>query len=375
MPSDEYLLEVENLSAFYTSTRGLVKAVDDVSFEIREGESVGLFGESGSGKTSVALAIMGIFEQIASYGTGSGDEENRKLWEMRQEARKKGMTSKEYGRDLPGVEGHIYYRGQDLLALDEKEFRKIRGAEITYVPQSTTKSLNPYTNIELQTAESLWAHDDDDILIEREVLRRVLQALDLVELGDVDIRKALKPGEFSMGEDQRILIAMALIMNPAFMIADEPTTALDVGVQRRIMDAIALVKEKLDLTMLLISNDQGLIAESTDHVGVMSAGRIMEFADVETVLKNPGHPFTRAFLMSNPSMELIRKIREIGYRIRGIPGSPPDMTNPPEGCPFHPRCEYCKDVCKNELPEYREVEPEHWIMCHRFEELPEFSLY
>ncbi len=371
---NDYFLEVKNLSACYTSTRGLVKAVRNVSFGIKEGEAVGLFGESGSGKSSIAMSILGIFEDVAKYGTGSGDEENRKLWEERKDVRKKGLTSKDIGKDLPGVEGQVWYKGKNLLALSDKEFRKIRGAEITYVPQSTTQSLNPYTNIELQTAEALWVHDDDDILYEREVLRRVLQTLDLVELGDVDIRKVLKPKEFSMGEDQRILIAMALIMNPVFMILDEPTTALDVGVQRRIMDAIQLVREKLHLTMLIISNDHGLLAESVDRIGVMTGGKMVEFSDVVTILKRPSHPFTRAFLISNPSMEMMRKIREKGLILRGIPGTPPDLTQPPKGCIFQNRCEYCRDICKEREPEYREVEPEHWVACHRHGELPDFEL-
>jgi oligopeptide/dipeptide ABC transporter ATP-binding protein len=370
--ADEYILRVEDLSAAYTSKRGLVHAVNNISFGIRRGESVGLFGESGAGKSSVALAILGIFEKTAKFGSASGDRENKRLWELREKARKQGKTSDDIGEKLPGVEGHIWYKGEDLLALDEEEFRKIRGNDITYVPQGTMQSLNPYTNIQLQTAESLWAHDDESVLYEREVLRRVLEVLDLVEIGDIDIRKVLKPKEFSMGEDQRVLIAMALIMQPEILIADEPTTALDVGVQGRIMDAINLVREKLDLTMLLITNDQGLMAETADRIAVMSAGRIMEFADAATILKHPGHPFTRAFLMSNPSMDMIRRIREKGLILRGIPGNPPDMTNPPSGCPFHPRCQYKKDICIEQVPEYREVEDDHWIFCHRYEELPEF---
>jgi oligopeptide/dipeptide ABC transporter ATP-binding protein len=370
----DYLLKVEHLYANYTSTKGLVKAVRDVSFGIREGEAVGLFGESGSGKSSIAFAVVGIFEDIAAFGSASGNEANRKLWEQRKEARKRGLTSKDLGKDLPGVEGAVWYKGKDLLSLSEKEFRKIRGAEITYVPQSTTQSLNPYTNIELQTAEALWVHDDDDVLYEREVLRRVLQALDLVELGDVDIRKALKPKEFSMGEDQRILIAMALIMNPTLLVTDEPTTALDVGIQHRIMDAIHIVREKLKLSMLIISNDQGLLAETVDQIGVMTGGKMVEFADVVTILRKPSHPFTRAFLMSNPSMEMMRRIREKGLLLRGIPGRPPDLTNPPKGCIFNERCEYCIDECKSEEPAYKEVETGHWVACHRYGELPEFEI-
>ena len=370
---DTPILRVENLRAFYTSKSGLVRAVNDVTFEIKEGEAVGLFGESGSGKTSIALAILGIFDRMSRYyASTSGDNENQQLWALRDKAKKQGRTSEEMEIDLPGVEGHIWYKGNDLVALDEKEYRKIRGNEITYVPQGTAMSLNPYSKIAPQIAEALWTHDEDGVFWEREVARLVLEALDLVELADPDIRQNLKPSEFSMGEDQRILIAMALITNPVLMIADEPTTAVDVGVQRRVLDAIMLVRDKLKIAFLIISNDQGMIAQTCDKIAVMSAGRIMEFGDVKTVLVSPGHPFTRALIMSNPSMEVIRKIREKGLRIRGIPGKPPDMTNLPPGCPFSPRCDYAQDICRQQIPEYREVERGHWIFCHRYEKLPKF---
>jgi oligopeptide/dipeptide ABC transporter ATP-binding protein len=368
MPEDteEYVLKVENLKAFYTSKKGLVKAVNNISFGIRKGESIGLFGESGAGKTSVALAIMGVFDELSRYyASTSSDPDNKRLWEKRDEARKKGLTSEDLGMELPGVEGRIWFKGKDLLTLDDKEFRKIRGMDITYVPQGTVRSLNPYTQIGLQTAETLWAHDEDNLLIEREVLRRVLETLDLVEIGDSDLRQFMKPAEFSMGEDQRILIAMALISDPSLMITDEPTTAVDVGVQRRILDALEIVRRELDLSLLLISNDQGLIAETADRVAVMSAGRIMEFGAAEKVLNSPGHPFTRAFIMSNPSMEVMRRIREKGLRLRGIPGQPPDLANPPSGCPFHPRCEYVKDLCKTDIPEYRDAEKDWSFLTGR----------
>ncbi|MBS3795406.1 MAG: ABC transporter ATP-binding protein [Candidatus Thorarchaeota archaeon] len=370
---DDYVLEVENLKAYYTSKRGLVKAVNDVSFGIKPGEAVGLFGESGAGKTSVALAILGIFDRFSRYyASTSGHEENKKLWKMRDEAREKGITSEEVGRDLPGVEGHIWFKGEDLVGLNDKDYREVRGDDITYVPQGTRKSMNPYTQIELQTAEALWAHDEDEVLFEWEVAKRVLEVLDLVELADPDVRKSLKPSEFSVGEDQRILIAMALVTKPSLLITDEPTTAVDVGIQNRILEALRLARKELDLSMLLISNDQGVIADTSDRVAVMSAGRIMEFGNAKRVLNTPGHPFTRAFIMSNPPLKMMRRIREKGMRIRGIPGEPPDMTNPPSGCPFHPRCQYAKSICKEQVPEYREVEPEYWIFCHRYEDLPKF---
>lgn len=370
---DEVTLKVENLRAFYTSKKGLVKAVNNVSFEVRKGETVGLFGESGAGKTSVALSILGMFDQISRYyASTAANEENRRLWALKDKARKEGLTSEEVGEELPGVQGHIWFKGRDLPTLDEKEYRKIRGDEITYVPQGTTKSLNPYSNIEEQTTEVLWAHDEDDELQEWQVMKRVLQCLDLVELGDVDIRKGMKPGQFSVGEDQRVLIAMALISHPALMIADEPTTAVDIGLQNRILEAIQIVRNELQLSMLLISNNQGTIAETCDKVGVMTAGHIVEFGETKRVLNSPGHPFTRAFIMSNPSMELIRKIREKGQRIRGIPGKPPNLANPLPGCPFSERCEYVQDICREKLPEYREIEKDYWVLCHRYEELPDW---
>lgn len=374
MPEQEnIILKVENLRAYYTSKRGIVRAVEDVSFYIRKGETVGLFGESGAGKTSVALSILGIFDQVSRYYASlASDKRHKELWELRDDARKKGLTSKDMGETLPGVEGHIWFKGENLIGMDEKEYRKIRGYEITYIPQGTRQAMNPYTPIDIQTAETLIVHDEDNLLPERYILRRVLEVLDLVELPEVDTRKKQKPSEFSVGEDQRILIAMALITNPDLLIMDEPTTAVDVGVQRRILEAIDLVKKNLDIGILLISNDQGVIAEMSDRVAVMTGGRIVEFGDAERVLKHPGHPFTRAFIMSNPTMEIMRRIREKGLVLRGIPGEPPDLADPPSGCVFHERCDYCIDICKQKVPEYREVDDDYWVFCHRYEELPEF---
>ena len=370
---DDITLRVEGLSAFYTSKRGLVKAVNNISFIIRKGESVGLFGESGAGKTSVALAILGMFDQISrQFSSTAANPENKRLWALRDEARKKGLTSKDMSEELPGVEGQVWFNGQDLMVIEEKEHRKIRGNEITYVPQGSAKALNPYTTIEEQTGEALWAHDEDDLLHEFEVFRRVLKVLDLVELSDALLRKDMKPSQFSVGEDQRVLIAMALVTNPLLMIADEPTTSVDLGLQKRILDAIQIIRDEMDLSLLLISNNQGTIASTCDKVGVMTAGHIVEFAATDIIMNSPGHPFTRAFIMSNPSMEVIRKIREKGLRIRGIPGKPPALTELSLGCPFNERCEFVQDICRQEKPEFREVEKDHWVLCHRWEELPEW---
>ena len=368
---NEAVLRVEGLKAFYTSSRGLVRAVDNITFEIRRGESVGLFGESGAGKTTVALAILGLFENLSRrYASVAADEISKRLWELRDNARKRGLTSEEIGQELPGIEGHIWFRGTDLLTLNEKDYRQIRGNQITYVPQGSTRSLNPYSNIAEQTAESLWAHDIDGKLNERLVMKRVLQALDLIELGDVDLRKTMKPSQFSVGEDQRVLIAMALIPDPFLMIADEPTTAVDMAIQLRILEAIQIIRKEMHLSMLIISNNQGTISQTCDKVAVMTAGHIMEFGTTANVMNSPGHPFTRAFVMSNPTMQVIRKIKEKKLRIRGIPGKPPDLAEPIIGCPFKDRCEHAIDICRESRPEYREVESGHWIMCHRYEALP-----
>lgn len=366
-------IRVENLKAFYTSKKGLVRAVNDISFEILKGESVGLFGESGSGKTTVALAILGLFDNLSrKYASTAGNKENKKLWALKDEARKKGLTSEEMGIELPGVEGQIWFKGEDILTLNEKEYRQIRGDAITYVPQGSAKSLNPYSTFEEQIAEVLRAHDEDNRLTDRYVMKRVLQSLDLVEIGDVDIRKDMKPSQFSVGEDQRVLIAMALIPHPDLLIADEPTTAVDMAIQLRILDAIGIIRKETDLSLLMISNNQGTISQTCDKVAVMTAGKIVEFGTTETIMNSPGHPFTRAFIMSNPTMEIIRKMKEKGLRMRGIPGKLPDVSIPLVGCPFKERCEYVQDICREEIPEFREVEVGHFVMCHRYEELPEW---
>lgn len=350
-----------------------MRGVNDVSFDIREGESVGLFGESGAGKTSVALAILGLFDDLSrKYSSTAANEENIRLWKLKDEARKQGLTYEEVGEELPGVSGHIWFKGEDLLTLNEKEYRSIRGSEITYVPQGSTKSLNPYSTFKEQTAEVLRAHDEDNELTEWHVMKRVLQTLDLVELGDVDIRKDMKPSQFSAGEDQRVLIAMALIPNPALLIADEPTTAVDMAIQLRILDAIQIIRQDTKLSLLMISNNQGTISQTCDRVGVMTAGKIVEFGTTETIMNSPAHPFTQAFIMSNPTMEIIRKMKEKGLRIRGIPGKPPDLSNPLIGCPFGERCEYAEEACKTSIPEFREIEKGHFVMCRRYEELPEW---
>ncbi|RLI54657.1 MAG: hypothetical protein DRP09_12410 [Candidatus Thorarchaeota archaeon] len=369
----EVVLDIRNLRAFYTSKKGIVRAVNGVSLQVKRGETLGLFGESGAGKSSIALAILGLFEGVSrQHSSTAANEETKRLWAKRDEARKKGLTSRDLGEDLPGVEGEILFKGVDLTKLSEKEMRELRGDRITYVPQGTTKSLNPYSNIAEQTGEALFAHDEDGLLTDKQVLHRVIKALDLMELGDAALRKGMKPSQFSVGEDQRVLLAMALITLPDLMIADEPTTALDMAIQNRILAAIKIAREQLGLAMILISNNQATINATCTRVAVMTAGKIVELGPKDEILGSPLHPFTRAFIMSNPSMEALRKIREKGLRIRGIPGRPPDLTEPITGCVFAERCEFAVEKCHTVEPEFEEVQDGHFVMCHRHSELPEW---
>ena len=361
----EALLKVENLRAYHSSKEGLVKAVNDVSFKIKRGESVGLLGESGAGKSSVALAILGLFErQSRYYASSAKNKENRHLWSFRDKARKEGKTSEDMGVELPGVEGHIWFDGIDLVNLDKKKHPNIIGNRITYVPQGTSKALNPLLTIEAQVLDTLWRQFRNEVIDKKKDVMQVLEALDLVELGDMATRREMFPTDFSTGEDQRVLLAMALISRPDLIIADEPTTALDTAVQYRILTAIKHSSEELERSVLMISNDPGVITATCRKVGVMSSGMMMEFGVIERVMNEPLHPFTQAFLMSNPTFEMMKQIRLRGERLQPIQGSPPSLIDLPPGCPFSTRCSKAEAICKEKRPDYREISPGHWILCH-----------
>ena len=361
----ESLLKIENLRAFHSSKEGLVRAVNDVSFEIRRGESVGLLGESGAGKTSLALSILGQFERLSRYYAHSAkNKENRQLWSLREKARKESKTSEEMGVELPGVEGHIWYDGVDLTTLNEKDHRDLVGSRITYVPQGASKSLNLMLTIEEQVLEVFWVKFRDEMRSNAKLSMRVLEELDLVELGDMAIRRDMLPVDFSTGEDQRVLLAMALISKPELVIADEPTTALDTAVQHKILNAINRARKEFKQAQLMISNDPSVITSTCDKVGVMSSGMMMEFGDTEIVLNEPEHPFTQAFRLSNPTFEMMKQMRQKGERLRPIPGRPPSLIDLPTGCPFNTRCSKVEAICKTQHPEYKEVASGHWVFCH-----------
>ncbi len=337
-----------------------MRAVDDVSFEVREGECLGILGESGCGKTSMALAITGLFERVAQYRAGISNEPGLR------EKFDRGI--REEGPDRPGVHGRVIFRGRDLTSTPQDELVKIRGKELAFIPQGLTHALNPIYSVGYQTGEPVEIHEKNIRLIE--LKRRVLEYLGLVKIADAGSRFVLDPGSFSGGEAQRILIAMALIAGPYLVIADEPTSALDVTIQRQILNVMAMIQKEFDVSLLVISHDAGVIAEIADRVAVMYAGKIMEIGDSRQMFLSPSHPYTMGLMGSFPTVAMMR-MRAGGRRpeLRGIPGNPPDPTSPPPGCPFHPRCQYAIDECRVHIPEYRQVEQDHWIRCHRYGEI------
>lgn len=358
MAKGDPLLVLKNLRAYYPSKKGLVRAVDDVSLEVREGECVGLLGESGSGKSSMALTIMGLFERVARFSAGaSNDPELRKAFD-------KGLPGV---IERPGVQGSVVFRGKEITTLPEDELTQIRGRELSLIPQGLGHALNPQHSIGHQTAEPVEVHEEDIRLIE--LKRKVLEYLGLVQLADANMRFILDPGSFSGGESQRILIAMALIAGPYMVIADEPTSALDVTVQRQIMNVLKMVRDDFDVSLLLISHDAGVVAEMADRVAIMYCGKIVEYATAVDIFHEPQHPYTMGLMSSFPTIAMMQMRTGKKPRLRGIPGDPPDLTDIPPGCAFHPRCRYATDICKTELPEYREVKQDHFIRCHRWGEI------
>jgi peptide/nickel transport system ATP-binding protein len=316
------ILEVQHLKTFYTTTRGSVKAVDDVSFDVEKGEAVGLAGESGCGKTTVALSILKILP------TG--------------------------GRIIGGK---ILFRNQDIVKLDEDHIRRnIRWKGISIVFQGAMNALNPVYKISDQIIEAIITHEpevDKKLAIER--------AEKLFELVGIDPTRINNyPHEFSGGMRQRAMIAMALACNPELLIADEPGTALDVIVAAQVLKLLRELKEKLNLSMILITHDLSIIAEICEKVAIMYAGKIAEYGDVVTIFKEPLHPYTQGLIGAFPSIKAPRS------RMISIPGTPPDLLNPPSGCRFRPRCQYAMDICKVQDPQSINAGKEHLVSCHLY---------
>jgi oligopeptide/dipeptide ABC transporter ATP-binding protein len=338
MQNKKEILHVKNLDLSLYGKENIVKIVDRIDLKVHEGETVGLIGETGAGKTVTARSIMGILEPLG---------EGKPLWK---------------------IEGEVLYKGRDLLKLPEEEFRGLRGQEISMIFQDPVSSLHPMDIIGYQTGEAVEAHEDIEILEKRREIERikhmVFDYLGKVEIADAKKRYYSFRNEFSGGEAQRILIAMALIANPSLLIADEPTHSLDVTVQRQVLELLKAVKREFGLSMLLITHNLAVIAEMSDYVYVMYAGKIMEHGDVYSIFKKPKHPYTRGLMSATP------RIDADFFEFGGIPGEPPTPPYNIPGCIFHPRCKkYAKPICSEKEPLMIEFEPRHLVACHRVREI------
>lgn len=312
------LLEVKDLRMCYQTSQGLIKAVDGVSFEVRRGEALGLVGESGCGKSSIALAIMRLLPP------------NGRL-----------------------LGGEILFHNEDLLAKDEEEMRKVRGRRISLIFQAALNALNPVHRVGDQIIEALQAHER---MGKEKASERVRGLYRLVGL-DPGMMGSF-PHQYSGGMKQRAIIALALSCNPELLIADEPTTALDVIIQDQIIKEILKLQKEFNLTLIYISHDISLIAETCSSIGIMYAGKLVEYAPAIALFQSPLHPYTKGLLASYPSVKGPKR------KISPIPGEVPNLLHPPLGCRFHPRCPRAKEICREKKPEYRRIKEDHYIACH-----------
>ena len=317
------LLSVESLRMYYQVGRGFVKAVDGVSFNLGKGETLGIAGESGCGKSSLALTLLRILPSNARI-----------------------------------IDGSVLLEGRDILKMNEETLRKeIRWKRISIVFQGAMNALNPVFRVGDQIAEAILLHED---VTKEEAHRRARELLKLV--GIPPSRADNYPHEFSGGMKQRVMIAMALACNPDIVIADEPTTALDVIVQAQILKLLKDLRAKLNLSLILITHDLSIISEICDKVAIMYAGKIMEYGSAYDIFKNPLHPYTQGLIAAIPSIRGPKK------KLRSIPGTPPNLLNPPSGCPFHPRCPYTDEICRQEPPPIVRLGRDRYVVCHKVEE-------
>ena len=313
------LLSVRDLKTSFFTHVGEVKAVRGISFDVNEGEVLGIVGESGSGKSVTSLSIMGLLQ-------------------------------------YPGrvVDGEILLNGEDILTYSKDQMRKVRGKEIAMIFQDPMTSLNPVYTIGNQVMEMILEHEK---MTKREARARAIEMLKLVGIPAAEKRIDSYPHEFSGGMRQRVMIALALSCNPKLLIADEPTTALDVTIQAQILSLIKSLNKQFGMTTMLITHDLGVVATVCDKVAVMYGGLIMEYGTVDEIFYHPRHPYTMGLLGSIPHVDGGEKRRLIP-----IDGTPPDLINPPKGCPFSTRCKYCMNVCTREQPPYF-AEDKHRTMC------------
>jgi len=326
----DVVLEVDHLVMNYRTKEGLVSAVEDVSFDLIEGDSLGLVGESGCGKTSVAMCLLRLQADNAEFHRGE-----------------------------------IRFKGENLLALSEEEMRRHRWNDISMVFQGAMNAWNPVYRVGDQIREALRVHFPDMTVAEgRERIRALFELVGL----NPDMMDRY-PHEFSGGMRQRAVIAMALSCNPTIIIADEPTTALDVIVQDQILKELKKVQHELGMSIIYISHDIAVIAEVTDHLGVMYAGKLMEYGTTEEVFHRPRHPYTFLLLSSTPSITGPRR------KLAPLEGEPPNLLDPPGGCRFNPRCPFATEKCEREEPPLEEIGPGHTVACWHHDQVPKTLLH
>jgi len=311
------LIEVENLKLYFMTRRGPAKAVDNVGFSIEKNKTLGLIGESGCGKTTTAMSLMRFVKPPGQI-----------------------------------VGGSIRFMGNDIVPMTDEQMRQLRGKEISIVRQEAQNALNPVLTIGKQITEMILEHES---VTKETALARAKKQLNLVGISDQRITSF--PHEFSGGMKQRAMAAIATACNPKFLILDEPTTGLDVIVQRQILVMLRDLKKELNLTAVFISHDLSVVAETCDRVAVMYAGKIMEESDTVSLYKNPLHPYSKALIGAYPSLKGERK------QLKSIPGVPPSLIDPPQGCRFAPRCELAQSICSKEEPRINTIDGRR-VACH-----------
>ena len=328
MTSNGNLLEVKDLRTYFDTEDGVVKAVDGISFQLKRGETLGIVGESGSGKSVTNLSIIRLIPSP------------------------------------PGriVSGELLFDGINILALKEEEVRKIRGRRIAMIFQDPMTSLNPFMKISRQLMEVTRLHLG---YTKHQAYEHAIKMLETVGIPDARARVDSYPHEFSGGMRQRVMIAMALSCEPELLIADEPTTALDVTIQAQILELIKKLKDVSGTSVILITHDLGVVAGMTDHLIVMYAGKVFEQAPTAELFARPGNPYTRGLLRSVPD-----PLKEQGDLYQ-IPGLPPDVAHLPPGCPFAPRCDRVEEICKREFPPFVQLTSDHFSLCHFAKEVYE----
>lgn len=317
MSNNTPILEVRDLNVEFKVMDGIVKAVNGLSFKAYDQEIIGVVGESGSGKSQTMLAVMGLLANNAK------------------------------------VSGSVKFMGQELIGMPARELNRIRGDKIGMIFQDPMTSLNPYLKISSQMTEVLMLHKG---LSYKDALNQSVQMLEHVKIPEAKNRINLYPHEFSGGMRQRVMIAMTLLTRPKMLIADEPTTALDVTVQAQILQLLKELRKEMGMTIIFITHDMGVVANLCDRVNVMYGGWLMETASIIETFNNPMHPYTQALLSAIPSLD-----SEVD-KLQTIPGEPPNLLNLPNGCPFQSRCERVTEVCKSSIP-LNKINPRHVVKC------------